>query len=730
MAEASATEGARGSACPHAAVTGNALQNATPSRATAAVVDLRGRLGWFLLVRLLLVSLFFFGAAALYVRGPYDHSLGARLDPHLGLIALGYGVTAVSGLLLPWVRRIFLYAAVQIGLDLGLVSLVIVLTGGLESPLPVLYNLVILNAALLRLGRGIATTAVAATVAYSGVLAVVAATAPGTFDVGAHAFTHATNILSFFAIAALATYLTRQLVTTETLLVAHREELGRVEAVQRLVANAVDNGLVVTDCGGRITSANLTAAEILGREPSAVTGLPLDTVFPGAADLPADGPPAELTIGEHPQTRRVLRVKAATVTDTYHNPIGRVYVLQDVTTMRDMENRLREAERIEECANTVRPLLEPPVATFEGLVGQSQAMLKVFAVIEKVAPTDSTILITGESGTGKELVARALHARSARAGREFVAVNCGAIPETLIESELFGHVRGAFTGAIAERRGLFRQAHGGTIFLDEIGELPLTMQVRLLRVLQDRQITPVGGSAAVTADVRVVAATNRDLERLVAEGRFREDLYYRLNVIRIATPSLRGRPEDIPLLLLHLLRSCSARHAKVVEKVSPRTMRTLMAYSYPGNIRELENIVDHAVTLCEADTLTERDLPARLTALPESLPSARPDHASRPEETDPPPLFGSSPDFGDSPHFADGLGSGDGPGSGDSQSLDDRLATYEKDMLLAALERAGGVRKRAAELLGIKYRSLRHRLSKYGLATGDDDCDLEHGSKR
>jgi len=327
--------------------------------------------------------------------------------------------------------------------------------------------------------------------------------------------------------------------------------------------------------------------------------------------------------------------------------------------------------------------------------GSDSPLVALVRTCERIAQSDATVLLTGETGTGKEVFARAIHDKSPRAGRPLVPVNCGAIPETLIESELFGHVRGAFTGAVADRPGLFRQAHQGTIFLDEIGELPLAMQVRLLRVLQDRQLVPVGGSNAFAVDVRVVAATNRDLERLVADGRFREDLYYRLNVIRIETPPLRARPEDIPLLLVHLLRTCSERHGKTVERVSPRTLRTLCSYAYPGNIRELENIVDHAVTLCESDSLTEHDLPAHLLGRAEGAPIAAPE----PEA---------------SPGFVPGC------------NLDEQLATYEKDMLLAALERAGGVRKRAAELLGIKYRSLRHRLSKYGLASGDDD-DLDLG---
>jgi two-component system response regulator PilR (NtrC family) len=646
---------------------------------------LRRRLGWFLFVRTALVTVFLAGAAWVY--GP---QAAAGPDPRLGLIALGYGVTAISSVLLPRVRHIVRYAGVQVAVDLALVSLVILATGGLASPLAVLYNVVILNTALLRLGRGITATAGAAAVVYGTLMAALVTVAPNTLPLGPHAVSHTTIILSFFAIAGLARYLTSQLTAAESLLAARQEDLGRIEVLQQLVANAVDNGLVVTDANGRIISANPTAAEILGLTAGGA-GPALETLLPGASTLAPDSEPVEITVGEDGDARRQLRIKVGTVTDTFHHSIGRIYVIQDVTTVRDLEARLREQEQLEAYADTVRTSSDTAVTVFEGLVGESEPMRRVFGLIEKVAPSDSTVLITGESGTGKELVARAIHQRGTRAGREFVPVNCGAIPETLIESELFGHIRGAFTGAIADRPGLFRQAHRGTIFLDEIGELPLAMQVRLLRVLQDRQIVPVGGTAPVTVDVRVVAATNRDLEHLVARGQFREDLYYRLNVIRIETPSLRARPEDIPLLLLHLLRTCSARHGKTVERVSPRTLRTLCAYGYPGNIRELENIIDHAITLCDSDALTEQDLPAYLLAHPDA-PSAAPE-----AEVPTAPIFGAG------------------------CNLDEQLATYEKDMLLAALDRAGGVRKRAAELLGIKYRSLRHRLSKYGLASGDDD---------
>jgi two-component system response regulator PilR (NtrC family) len=652
---------------------------------------LRRRLGWFLVVRTGLVSVFL--AFAAWVYGPLE---AAGPDPRLGLIAVGFGVTAISALVLPRVQRITLFAGVQVAVDLVLVTLVILATGGLLSPLAVLYNVVILNTALLRLGRGIMATAAAAAVIYGALMAWLASVFHGELAFAPHAVSHGTIILSFFAIAALARYLTAQLAAAENLLAAQQEDLGRIEVLQRLVANAVDNGLVVTDANGRVISANPTTAEILGL-PAGAAGPTLDTLLPGASELTPDRAATEIAIGDEGDAKRRLRIKVGTVTDTFQHAIGRMYVIQDVTTVRDLEARLREQEQLEAFADTVRTKAETAITVFEGLVGESEPMRRVFGLIDKVAPSDSTVLITGESGTGKELVARAIHKRSQRADREFVPVNCGAIPDTLIESELFGHVRGAFTGAVNDRPGLFRQAHRGTIFLDEIGELPLQLQVRLLRVLQDRQIVPVGGTTPVNVDVRVVAATNRDLERQVAEGKFREDLYYRLNVIRIETPSLRSRPEDIPLLLVHLLRTCSERHGKTVERVSPRTLRTLCTYTYPGNIRELENVVDHAITLCEGDALTEQDLPAQLLAQ-----NAQP----APAEADPPapPVFG------------------------DGCNLDDQLAAYEKDMLLAALERAGGVRKRAAELLGIKYRSLRHRLSKYGLAAGDDeDLDLGPG---
>ncbi len=254
-----------------------------------------------------------------------------------------------------------------------------------------------------------------------------------------------------------------------------------------------------------------------------------------------------------------------------------------------------------------------PVQQNEGLVGNSGGMREVGRMIEAVAYSAATVLVTGESGTGKELVARALHARSPRRGQPFVALNCGALTETLLESELFGHVKGAFTGAQRDQKGLFDAADGGTIFLDEIGDIPPPTQVRLLRVLQEGEIKRVGAADSVRVDVRVIAATHRDLPKLVKSGKFREDLFYRLNVINIPLPPLRDRVDDVPLLAHHFLRRYAERLGKKVRSVSPEAVQLLSGYRWPGNVRELENAVERAVVLCRGDTIQPVDLPPAIT---------------------------------------------------------------------------------------------------------------------
>jgi two-component system response regulator PilR (NtrC family) len=320
--------------------------------------------------------------------------------------------------------------------------------------------------------------------------------------------------------------------------------------------------------------------------------------------------------------------------------------------------------------------------SFEGLVGKSKAMQDVITLIRKVAPSQVKVLITGESGTGKELVARAIHFQSERRNHPFIPINCGAIPENLLESELFGHEKGAFTGAIRQKPGLFEAAAGGTIFLDEIGELPPLMQVKLLRVLQEHEFRRVGGTQSVQVDVRVIAATNRHLEEAVALGSFREDLYYRFNVIRIDLPSLRSRREDIPLLIDYFWERFTGQpHIKVEEEA----MRRLIDYQWPGNVRELENVIERATVLGHAGKIT-------LDCLP--------------------------------PHLMTGVSGGiapltDIPESG--MDLDAWLGEIEKELLLKALARTNGVRKAAAELLGITFRSIRYRLAKYGYGEENEE---------
>ena len=246
------------------------------------------------------------------------------------------------------------------------------------------------------------------------------------------------------------------------------------------------------------------------------------------------------------------------------------------------------------------------------LVGKSPAMRKVYELIGRVSDTDSSVLLTGESGTGKELVARALHSQSDRANRPFIAINCAAVPANLLESELFGHVRGAFTDAKTSRKGLFERAHGGTVLLDEIGEMPMAMQPTLLRVLQERRLRPVGGSTEISFDTRILAATNRDLESDVEEGRFREDLFYRLNVVEIHVPPLRTRGNDILQLAQHFVDVLSKRMGKPVEGITAEAAKKLLDYDWPGNVRELENAIERAVTLTRFDRITVEDLPERI----------------------------------------------------------------------------------------------------------------------
>jgi two-component system response regulator PilR (NtrC family) len=319
----------------------------------------------------------------------------------------------------------------------------------------------------------------------------------------------------------------------------------------------------------------------------------------------------------------------------------------------------------------------------DNIIGQSPNMRAIFELIQTIAPQTSRILITGESGTGKELVARAVHENSQRAQAPFITINCGAFPETLLESELFGYMKGSFTGAAENRQGLFQAAHGGTLFMDEIGNMSLTMQVKLYRVLQEGKVRPIGSTEEIDVDVRIITATNKNFEKEIAEGRFREDLYYRLSVIPIQLPPLRERRDDIPLLARHFLETFRKVMEKPVESISPEAMRRLESYDWPGNVRELENTMERAVALETTGEITLRVLPDRIAGYSGTAAAAGPN--------------------GGTPFPAEGV------------DFEKEIAEAERRYLQSALERTNGVRTQAADLLKISYRSFRHYAKKHNL---------------
>jgi two-component system response regulator PilR (NtrC family) len=321
--------------------------------------------------------------------------------------------------------------------------------------------------------------------------------------------------------------------------------------------------------------------------------------------------------------------------------------------------------------------------SLDNIVGVSAPMAKLKETVRTVASTNSTVLVEGESGTGKELVARAVHVCSPRAPEPFVSVNCGAFPETLLESELFGYVKGAFTGASQNKCGLFEVAHGGTIFLDEISEMSVAMQVKLLRVLQERCLRPVGGTSEVAIDVRVIAATNRDLETMVGDGAFREDLYYRLSVIPIQVPPLRERREDIALLANHFLKKYAPAAGKSILRITPESLEGLAGYDWPGNVRQLENTIERAVALCTGNEL-QVELPLERGKMRAAAAAA-------------------------------GVGGASVSVPAEGLNMEQYIADLERSMIQAALRQSNGVQTRAAEMLKLSYRSFRHLLKKYEL---------------
>ena len=378
---------------------------------------------------------------------------------------------------------------------------------------------------------------------------------------------------------------------------------------------------------------------------------------------------AVVMITAHTSTKSAVEALKAGAFDYIAKPF-------DIDELKIIVRNAVERKELEEENLHLRTALEERF-TFSNIIGRSTRMQDIFSVVQRIAKTTSTVLISGESGTGKELIARAIHYNSGRRGK-FVSINCGALPETLLESELFGHERGAFTGAIREKRGLFHEADRGTIFLDEIGETSTAMQIKLLRVLQDHVVRRVGSNVENQVDVRVIAATNRDLAESIKAGTFREDLFYRINVIPIALPPLRQRREDIALLVDHFITKYSKSMGVPLKRISSDAMRSIEKYHWPGNVRELENVIERMIALEPSDVLTTKSLPEHV-------------------------LLGSS-----IPEMAFDL-----PPEG--ISLQDHLEGIGKIFMLKALERTGGVQTQAAELLRMSFRSFRYYAKKYDL---------------
>lgn len=444
-----------------------------------------------------------------------------------------------------------------------------------------------------------------------------------------------------------------------------------ISTIYQTILESMGEGIIFANADNRLTFINHAAEQIRGIKAKNFIGRDILTIHSPASAERVKKLLNGLRDGSIRQSRRVINIKGSYFENSYY-PIraaddsyqGAVMVSRDITE----KQLLKEENRL------LRDKMGLGVA-FNDFVGTSQPILQLFQTIVAIASIDSTILITGESGTGKELVAAAIKQHSKRLNKPVVKVNCAALPEHLVESELFGHEQGAFSGAVYGHRGKFELAHGGTIFLDEIGDLPGNAQAKLLRVLQDKTIVRVGGEKEIPVDVRIIAATNQNLQSLVASGRFREDLYYRLDVITVHVPPLRERREDIVLLAEHFLRRFAEKMGRAVHGISQAAAHILAAYDYPGNVRELEHAIERGVALCKNENLMPQDLPAAFLTSGDRVAPVRHDAETRPMRTL-------------------------------SHSVDD----FERQIIQDALARTGGRKQEAATLLKISRKTLWQKL--------------------
>lgn len=451
--------------------------------------------------------------------------------------------------------------------------------------------------------------------------------------------------------------------------------------------NDIPIGIAVLDTERRLVLLNRTHQALSGFSQEEVTGIPCCHVL--RSGLCVTGCPAlsldeksepvcmETDLINRDRQKIPIRITIAPLTDSKGNIAGFLETTEDMRHIREMDARMTQAY------------------SFAQIVGKSRQMEKVFQILPVIAQSDSSVLITGETGTGKDMVAEAIHQASERAKGPFVKVNCGALPETLLESELFGHQKGAFTGAVENKPGRFRLAHNGTLFLTEIGDLPLSLQVKLLTFLDDKMVFPLGSTKGFQADVRVIAATHRHLEQMVRDKHFREDLLFRLNVVRLHLPALREREDDIRLLLDYFFNTLKNRFRKNIKGFSNNALKILKNYKYPGNVRELRNIVEYAANICQDEQIQPDHLPAYLTeAEPFVKDSETSEHHKPPNDTGP-----VHPDS--SSH------KGYGP--------DQTWSSVERKMIMDALVKAGGRRSKAAEIMGWGRSTLWRKMKQYGI---------------
>jgi two-component system response regulator PilR (NtrC family) len=614
-------------------------------------------------------------------------------------IAILFAISAFSILWAAYKKTTAWFSHIQFSIDVIFITTVIWITGAADSKLTFLYYPIIFIASLFSNNK---FSIFVSLFAVCNFLFLKIGLLNGFFDyyhqshIKLNNFSTIENVIQFIGLfsgiilsACTAYYIKKITFAGHKLAVLSNQALTEYKNSQILLENELSEGIITTDINGNITHANTSAEQMFNFSLSDKINTSLRDLlsnqFNGYSEFKLsdaeDIKKFELTLDNKTTgEKKHFECSIKSIINTQGETTGYIHILNNHTKLKLIEEKLEFHNYLSQAISDKEYLNKHSHSLLPDFVGETIVMKKVFKLIERVAPTDSTVLVYGESGTGKELVAKSLHLGSPRHKKPFVAVNCGAIPESLIESQLFGHKRGSFTGANSDHLGFFQEASGGTIFLDEIGELPLHLQSKLLRTLQEKVIRPVGAEQDIAINVRVVSATNKNLKEEVVKGNFREDLFYRLNVISIALPALRDRKDDLPLLIQSLLRKLKPKDD--IPLITPQAMELLLNYDYKGNIRELENILERALVLGGEIILPEH--------LPESLLNNKNKNFSETQIIE-----------SDEINFP--------------LNLDSILSSVEQKYLKAALIESKGAKKKAAEQLGMNFRSFRYRLQKYGI---------------